>query len=176
MYLVYTFWHISGGQCNCAVTLALVLSGHLGLVQGIGNFVGQLVGSLLGAGLLYSVVPDANSSSLGANSIARDFTVGNVRVIWCRMSHMCVHTKYLSNNYTQAVMGEIVMTFVLCFVVQMTACWPKSFAKNLAPFAIGMVVFSAHAVLLPVDGCSINPTRYERVSRQLLSYPHTSSS
>lgn len=51
------------------------------------------------------------------------------------------------------------MTFVLCFVVQMTACWPKSIAKNIAPFAIGMVVFTAHAVLLPVDGCSINPTR-----------------
>lgn len=49
-------------------------------------------------------------------------------------------------------MGEIVMTFVLCFVVQMTACWPKSIAKNIAPFAIGMVVFTAHGVLLPVDG------------------------
>lgn len=34
MYLVYTFGHISGGQVNCAVTLALVLSGHLGVVQG----------------------------------------------------------------------------------------------------------------------------------------------
>lgn len=78
MYLVYTFGHISGGQVNCAVTLALVLSGHLGLVQGLANFAGQLVGSLLGAGLLYAVVPDAGASSLGANSIAKGFTVGNV--------------------------------------------------------------------------------------------------
>jgi glycerol uptake facilitator-like aquaporin len=79
MYLVYTFGHISGGQVNCAVTLALVLSGHLGLVQGVANFAGQLAGSLLGAGMLYAVVPDASASSLGANSIAKGFTVGNVR-------------------------------------------------------------------------------------------------
>lgn len=154
MYLVYTFGHISGGQVNCAVTLALVLSGHLGLVQGLANFAGQLVGSLLGAGMLYAVVPDAKSSSLGANSIAKGFTVGNVRLV------DEIALRILDATSLQAVMGEIVMTFVLCFVVQMTACWPKSIAKNIAPFAIGMVVFTAHAVLLPVDGCSINPTRY----------------
>ena len=30
---------------------------------------------------------------------------------------------------------------------------------TLAPLAIGLAVFIAHAVLIPIDGCSINPTR-----------------
>jgi aquaporin PIP len=29
----------------------------------------------------------------------------------------------------------------------------------LAPFAIGMVVYLAHLVMVPIDGCSINPAR-----------------
>lgn len=85
MYLVYTFGHISGGQVNCAVTLALVLSGHLGSVQGAANFVAQLGGSLMGAGMLYAVVPSPAASSLGATTIAPGYTVGNVRaqaLIW----------------------------------------------------------------------------------------------
>ena len=32
-------------------------------------------------------------------------------------------------------------------------------AQILAPFAIGMSVFIIHLVLIPVDGCSINPAR-----------------
>jgi len=31
--------------------------------------------------------------------------------------------------------------------------------RSQAPLAIGLAVFSAHAVLIPIDGCSINPTR-----------------
>ncbi|EFN51312.1 hypothetical protein CHLNCDRAFT_17655, partial [Chlorella variabilis] len=44
--------------------------------------------------------------------------------------------------------------------VHMTAVDVRSVAqKGLAPLAIGMTVFLGHAVLLAVDGCSINPTR-----------------
>merc|ERR1740123_1303637 len=45
------------------------------------------------------------------------------------------------------------MTFLLMFTVLQTG--------NRAPgcIAIGLAVFLAHSVLLPVDGCSINPTR-----------------
>lgn len=135
MFLVYTIAHISGGQINCCVTWGLMLAGHLGPMQGICNFIGQLLGSLLGAGLLYGVVPDAANSTLGSNSISPGFTTG------------------------QAVLGEAVMTFTLMFTVLMTAAWQKSIAQNIAPFAIGMAVFAGHAVLLSVDGCSINPTR-----------------
>eukprot|EP00747_Dinoflagellata_sp_TGD_P028287 gnl/TRDRNA2_/TRDRNA2_133163_c0_seq2.p2 gnl/TRDRNA2_/TRDRNA2_133163_c0~~gnl/TRDRNA2_/TRDRNA2_133163_c0_seq2.p2 ORF type:complete len:102 (+),score=24.54 gnl/TRDRNA2_/TRDRNA2_133163_c0_seq2:322-627(+) len=52
------------------------------------------------------------------------------------------------------------MTFLLVFVVLETAVNPAS-ASNRAQacVAIGFAVFLAHSVLIPVDGCSINPTR-----------------
>merc|ERR1719217_949810 len=55
-------------------------------------------------------------------------------------------TNGVSDNYSQgeAFFGEIIMTFVLMYVVLETACNPKN-AGNI--------------VLAPIDGCSINPTR-----------------
>lgn len=53
-----------------------------------------------------------------------------------------------------------VMTAVLVLVVLETAVNKRnSISKAQAPLAIGFAVFCAHAVLLPIDGCSINPAR-----------------
>lgn len=51
------------------------------------------------------------------------------------------------------------MTTVLVFAVLMVATDAKAIAKNAAPLAIGFAVFLGHAVLIPIDGCSINPAR-----------------
>ncbi|PSC76585.1 plasma membrane intrinsic [Micractinium conductrix] len=44
-------------------------------------------------------------------------------------------------------------------VVLETVVNKKSVVKAQAPLAIGFAVFCAHAVMLPLDGCSINPAR-----------------
>merc|ERR1712048_110124 len=68
----------------------------------------------------------------------------------------------VSKGFTQsqALLGEIMTTALLVLVVHETACNPAT-ADNrpLACVAIGFAVFLAHAVLIPIDGCSINPTR-----------------
>merc|ERR1719335_597059 len=53
------------------------------------------------------------------------------------------------------------MTALLMFVVLETATGAAATAPAgpLAPIAIGLAVFLAHVVLIPIDGCSINPTR-----------------
>merc|ERR1711865_661122 len=128
--------HTSGGQMNCAVTLALVITGDVTPLQGVLNFIGQLFGSISGAFLLWAVYPcDMDSTnSLGSNIIATGYEPGN------------------------AVIGEILMTFLLCFVVLECAINPKS-KQSTTCLAIGMPVFLAHSALIAVDGCSINPTR-----------------
>merc|ERR1712048_1360491 len=68
----------------------------------------------------------------------------------------------VSKGFTQsqALLGEIMTTALLVLVVHETACNPAT-ADNrpLACVAIGFAVFLAHSVLIPIDGCSINPTR-----------------
>jgi len=51
------------------------------------------------------------------------------------------------------------MFYCVCAVVLETAVSPKSTAKVNACIAIGFAVFVAHVLLIPVDGCSINPAR-----------------
>jgi len=136
--LAYSIGHISGGQINCAVTLGLVLQGTVSVWQGLLNFVAQMLGSVLGAAVLKIMYPEPKdlTGGLGTNSVGEGWTqIG-------------------------ALIGEFMGTFLLMFVVLETAVNDESKANSsLAPLAIGLSVFLAHSVLIPVDGCSINPTR-----------------
>lgn len=137
LVLAYSVGHHSGGQINCAVTLSLVLGGQVPWYQGLVNLIAQLIGSLLGAGLLCAVFPCEvdETKTVGTNIIDTRWGVGNVLV------------------------GEFLGTFLLCFVVWETAVSPVASCGKNACIAIGFAVFLAHVILLPVDGCSINPTR-----------------
>ena len=135
-FLAYAVGFISGGHINCTVSWGFFLAGKLSAAQLIANTIAQLLGSILGAGLLYGTVPNAAKSGLGTNALQPGVSVGN------------------------AILGEIVMTMTLVFTVLMTtSSAAKEAVNNLAAIPIGLSVFAAHAVLLAVDGCSINPSR-----------------
>lgn len=136
--LAYAIGHYSGGHINCAVTLGLVIAGKCTLLQGVGNFVAQMLGSVVGALFLTMIYPadKDKTGGLGSNSVGPDFSMVN------------------------ALVGEVFMTFLLVYVVLETATNPAtSDNRQLACVAIGFAVFLAHTVLIPIDGCSINPTR-----------------
>ncbi|KAH7621250.1 putative Aquaporin-1 [Nannochloris sp. 'desiccata'] len=136
MVLAYSIGHVSGAHLYPAVTLSLFLSGNCNFIQGTANVCAQVVGSILAASFLYGMVPNASESSLGANAISPGFNTG------------------------EALLGEVFMTGFLCFVVHMCVADPRNKTISpMAPLAIGFAVFLAHAVLIPVDGCSINPAR-----------------
>jgi len=137
MVIAYSIGHISGGHLNPAVTLSLFLSGHCNFIQGVANVCAQVVGSVLAASFLYGMTPSASESSLGSNAVSPGFSSG------------------------QALLGEIVMTAFICFVVHMCVASESNNTgiAPMAPLAIGFAVFLGHAVLIPVDGCSINPAR-----------------
>lgn len=104
LVLAYAIGHISGAHLNPSVSLALWLSGteerpgkvHCGVLQFIGNIACQCGGAILGAALLMGSTPGGHASKLGSNVVDTNVTDG------------------------QAVLGEIVMTFLLCLVVLMT--------------------------------------------------------
>merc|ERR1719446_756664 len=79
--LAYAIGHISGGQINCAVTLGLVVSGNLGLLQGLVNFGFQMLGSVFGSWLTSVVFPDDvdKTKSYGANEIQDEYRGKKIR-------------------------------------------------------------------------------------------------
>lgn len=136
--LAYSIGHYSGGHINCAVTLGLVLARECTVQQGLANFAAQMLGSLTGAMALCVLYPAESdrTGGLGSNSVSDAY------------------------GWHNAFAGEVLMTFLLVFVVLMTAVHPDSKAnRSQACVAIGFAVFLAHSVLIPIDGCSINPTR-----------------
>jgi len=136
--LGYSIFHYSGGQMNVAVTMALVIHGKCNALQGFLNFIAQILGASSGAFLLTLVFPKDKdyTATLASNSIKTGWSRGNV------------------------LAGEMIMTFTLVFVVLETATNPLAKDnREIACLAIGLAVTVAHLVLVPVDGCSINPSR-----------------
>jgi len=134
--LAYATAHLSGGQLNPAVSLGLALVKAISPMQMVVNIIAQIVGAILGAAFLDATIPDGSEGALGSNQISPGVGFGN------------------------ALAGEIIMTAVLVAVVLETAVNKRNeIARSQAPLAIGFAVFCAHAVLLPIDGCSINPAR-----------------
>jgi len=136
--LAYAVGHHSGAQINCAVTFGLVLAGKETVAQGLCNFVAQMLGSIVGSLILTAMIPEEKDKTggLGSNGVSEGMSKVN------------------------ALVGEIFMTFLLMFVVLETAVSAESKANRvMAALAIGFAVFLAHSVMIPIDGCSINPTR-----------------
>jgi len=136
--LASTIGHYSGGHINCAVTFGLLVAGQIGAIEAICVVLSQLAGSVMGAGLLSCVFQKGTdrTGALGSNAVSEAF------------------------SKTGAVLAEFLGTFLLMYTVLETAVNPATKAgRVMACFVIGFSVFLAHSVLIPIDGCSINPTR-----------------
>jgi MIP family channel proteins len=141
MVLAYSIGHISGGEINGAVTIGLIAAGVQSPVQGIANIAAQLMGSVFGAVILSIIFSSSNDNTggLGSNGVDKD---------------------YSTPGCLPALVAEIFGTFLLMSTVLQTAVNPKSKGNRAqACMAIGFSVALAHFVLVPIDGCSINPTR-----------------
>ena len=130
---------ISGAHVNPAVTIALALSGKFPWNKVLGYIVAQIVGAIAGSVILFTVVSNVANSSLLINSgFATNALSGGVSMI-------------------AGSIIEIVMTMVLCLVVLATT--RSSWSQSATPVAVGIALFIAHVVAIPLTGASINPAR-----------------
>lgn len=123
--------YLYGSDSNPAVTIAHILNGDMGAVQGLIDIVAQGAGAVAGSALLLLMVHNtAIEAHTGTNKVSGAFHNEN------------------------AFIGEALITF---FVV--TAIMEIKSNANCSPLAVGLAYFLAHLVLFPIDGCSVNPAR-----------------
>lgn len=136
----YAIGHYSGAQLNCAVTFGLHTAGHISSFQAFVYVIFQLVGSYCGAlALTFIFSAEADETS----------------------PHF-LHTNYIHSGWAwwQAYFGEFMMTMFIVYVFIETCANPESRDNRAEAYlAIGFAYFAAHCVLLPVDGCCVNPSR-----------------
>ncbi|MFO0743647.1 MAG: aquaporin [Candidatus Paceibacterota bacterium] len=144
---------ISGGHVNPAVTIALALSGKFPWNKVLGYVVAQIIGAIVGSVILYAAVSNIANSTLIINAgFATNALAPGVSVM-------------------AGAIIEIFMTAVLCLVVLATT--RSTFPVASTPLAVGVALFVAHVVSIPLTGASINPAR--SIGPALVSGQHLSS-
>jgi aquaporin TIP len=148
MLLVAATAKISGGHINPAVTFAAAMTGRMKVSTAVLYIAGQLAAAICGSLLLKAIVAGPLELGLGAHGInVFDATTG-----------LGLLEDQVGAGAGAGRLVEIVLTFVLVFVVFATAIDPKGPA-HIAPAAIGLAVLVDHLVGIPLTGASMNPAR-----------------
>lgn len=132
--LVGAIGSISGGHINPAVSLAFAVCGRISLMRLVMYVAAQVLGAVLGAGLLKGALSDLQYGNLGVHGIGAGVSSGS------------------------AVIIETVLTFILIFVIFGSAGDPRG-PGSIAPLLIGQAVTAAHLIGVPLTGPSLNPAR-----------------
>ena len=136
MICIYVFGKISGAHLNPAVTVGLLVTKNIDLIDSVYYIVAQVVGACLGSLCLYLC--------LGAPAV----TIGGLGAT----------APGLGVSYMQAMFAEFLGTFFLMMVVMGVAVDKKA-EPGFAGISIGMAVAAVIVVLGAFTGASINPAR-----------------
>ena len=136
MACIYLFGKISGAHLNPAVTIGLLVSKNISLIDSVYYIVAQVIGACLGSFLLWFILGSAAVTVGGLGATAPGMGVG----------------------YMQAMIAELIGTFFLVLVVMGVAVDKKA-EPGFAGISIGMTVATVIVVLGAFTGASINPAR-----------------
>ena len=139
--MVYAVGPISGGHFNPAVSLGLWAAGRFPANQLLPYIVAQLVGGIVGAGLLFIIASGKPGFEVAAGFASNgygDHSPGQY-------------------SLASALVTEGVMTFG--FLVVILGAIHKRAPVGFAGIAIGLALTLIHLVSIPVTNTSVNPAR-----------------
>lgn len=127
--------HISGGHLNPAVSCAMLVTGKMALIRALLYIVAQVLGAIVGAGILKALTPEDMHGALG---------------------QVLVQSKL---NPVQGFGVEFLLTFVLVLTVFAVCDDHRGDLKGSAPLAIGLSVAACHLFGIKYTGASMNSAR-----------------
>ena len=140
--MAFAFGHVSGGHFNPAVSVGLFLGGRFKGQLVAGYIVAQVLGGIVGAGVLYFIATGNPDYDLAAKGLAvNGYGSGSPG----------------GYNLTSALVTEIVMTMLFLFIILGATDWRA--AKGFGPIAIGLGLTLIHLISIPVTNTSVNPAR-----------------
>ncbi|WP_153503898.1 aquaporin [Cumulibacter manganitolerans] len=142
IFLVYAIGPISGCHVNPAVTLGLLVTGKIALLDAVAYVIAQLLGAIAGAAVIFGIAQGNPSYSRAADGLAANG--------WGTHSPE-------GFSMSSAFGTEVALTFLLVFVV--LAATDRIGTAALAGLAIGVTMTVCYLVGIPVDGASVNPAR-----------------
>lgn len=138
--MAYAVGGISGGHFNPAVTLGLVLAGRTDVRDLVPYWIAQLLGGVLGAGILY-VIASGTAGYLPGGFASNGYDALSPG----------------GYNMVSALLIEIVLTGF--FILVILGSTSKSAPSGFAPLSIGLSLTLIHLISIPVTNTSVNPAR-----------------
>lgn len=142
LILAYALGPISGAHINPAVTIGFVSSGRMSAREGIGYWLAQCVGGIIGAAALYGVFRSSALYSASGTGLGTDG--------WG--SHSLIGI-----GWGGAFAAEAVLTFIFVLVVLLVTSRIGNAAAAAA--AIGLALGTVHLLGVPITGTGVNPAR-----------------
>lgn len=145
--MAYAVGHISGAHFNPAVTLGLWVSGRIPARNVIPYIVAQVIGGIVGAGVLYLIASgktgfDATLGGFASNGFG-EHSPGGFSFVACAVA-------------------EVVLTAFFLLVILGTT--DRYASVGFAPLAIGLALTLIHLISIPVTNTSVNPARSTAVA------------
>jgi aquaporin Z len=137
----YALGPISGGHFNPAVSVGLWAGGRFPGSQLVPYIAAQLIGGIVGAGVLYVIASGQPGFTLAGGFAANGYA------------------EHSPGGYSMiaGAVAEIVMTFM--FLVVILGATHKRAPVGFAGLAIGLALTLIHLISIPVTNTSVNPAR-----------------
>ena len=139
--MAFAIGHISGCHLNPAVTVGLAAGGRFPAGQVVPYIIAQVIGAVLGAGLLYVIASGKAGFDLAGGFASNGYADHSPGKYSLLAGFVC----------------EVAMTAMFLFII-MGATHGKAPA-GFAPLAIGLALVMIHLVSIPVTNTSVNPAR-----------------
>jgi len=124
--MVYAFGHVSGAHINPAVTIPMMITKKIGIKDGIGYILFQIIGAVVATASLVVLFPDLGK-----------------QVFWGAHGGP---SELLNNNLMSGLAVEIILTFFLVTVIFMTAVH-NDFLVTLSRCTINWCIYEPCKIL-----------------------------
>ncbi len=141
--MAYAIGHISGCHINPAISIAMVVAGRMKTAEALMYIIAQIIGAVLGAGILYAIASGKGGYELSVNGLGQNG-----------------FGEYSPGKYSlmSGFIAETVFTFIFLLVI-LGATSTKNIHGGFAGIAIGLSLVLIHIVGIPITGVSVNPAR-----------------
>lgn len=145
--MAFAIGHISGCHLNPAVSIGLWAGGRFPANKLLPYIVAQVLGGILGAGVLFLMA----SGQAGFSASASGFASNG-------------YGAHSPGGYSlvAALVTEIVMTMMFLLII--LGATDKRASQGFAPIAIGLGLTLIHLISIPVTNTSVNPARSTAVA------------